>query len=179
MTDDAISELAAVGADTRALMTAGFIAFAIGVIPYATALRRVLGGPAWIAAAGTGVTTLLVAAIPLGRSTSSDHWHGMIAVVGYTTLAVTPLLAIRPLLALGCRGVVSLCIVTAAASGTALLLSDTSLRTGLFQRIGLTTGQIWIAGSALAIIRGRLQPDASTAERPVVEPGGEGAEAVR
>ena len=176
--ETAISELAAIGADTRALMTAGFIAFALGVFPYAAALRRVLGGPAWIGAAGTGIATLLVAAIPLGRSTSSDHWHGIIAVVGYTTLALTPLLAIRPFLNQRCRGVVILCVVTAAASGTALLLSDTGLPTGLFQRIGLTTGQIWIAGSALAIILGRL-PERRTSERPTGAPGAEGAAATR
>src|SRR3954451_3356712 len=47
--DDAISELAAVGADTRALMTTGFVVFALCVFAYAMALRSTLGGGAWIA----------------------------------------------------------------------------------------------------------------------------------
>ena len=70
---------------------------------------------------------------------------------GYITLAVTPLLAIRPLLARGHRGVASLGIAMAALSAIALILSDTTPLTGLFQRIGLTAGQVWIAGSALAM----------------------------
>ncbi len=97
--EDAISELAAVGAGTRSLMTGGFVAFALCVLLFATALRSELGGRAWMTAAGTGVGTLLVAAIPLGHSPTADHCHGIVAVCGYAALAVTPLLAIRPLLA--------------------------------------------------------------------------------
>ena len=154
--NDAISELAAAGADTRALMTSGFIAFALCVFPYAWALRGSLGGRAWTAAAGTGIATLLVAAIPLGRSPASDHWHGIVAVCGYTSLAVTPLLAIRPLLARGHPAVAALSIATAAVSATTLLLSDATRLTGLFQRVGLTTGQVWILCSSLAVISGRI-----------------------
>ena len=101
--DDAISELAAVGADTRALMTSGFVIFALCVLAYAMALRSTLGGGAWIAAAGMGFATLLVAAIPLGRSEAADHGHGIVAVCGYALLAITPLLAMRPLVARGQR----------------------------------------------------------------------------
>ncbi len=50
-----------------------------------------------------------------------------------------------------------MCVAAAAVSGTALLLSDATAQTGLFQRIGLTAGQLWIAGTALAIVCGRLQ----------------------
>jgi hypothetical protein len=118
-----------------------------------------------MAAAGMGVATLVVAAVPLGRSPATDHWHGIVAVVGYTLLAVTPLLAIRPLLLQGHRGLARVSIAAAAASGSALLLSDLTPLTGLFQRIGLTVGQAWIAGSALAIVLGRLpttQPEPAT-----------------
>ena len=41
--DDAISRLAAVGADTRALMTTGFVGFGVGLPVYAWALRRSSG----------------------------------------------------------------------------------------------------------------------------------------
>jgi hypothetical membrane protein len=154
--NDAISELAAVGADTRAFMTVGFVVFALCVFPYAMALRSALGGGAWITATGTGVATLVVAAIPLGQSARTDHWHGIVAVLGYTSLAITPLLAVRPLLERGRRGAASLSVAMAAVSGIALLLSDTTPLTGLFQRIGLTAGQVWIAGAALTIASGRL-----------------------
>jgi hypothetical membrane protein len=176
--DDAISELAAIGAHTRFLMTAGFICLALGAIPYATALRSVLGGRAWITAAGTGVAISLVAAIPLGLSTATDHFHGIIAIVGYTALGVTPLLAIGPLLVRGSRRLACFGIVTTAVSASALALSDTTSLTGLFQRIGLTAGQIWIVGSALAMALGRLQhrtPERS--EPPVLTSGAARADA--
>jgi hypothetical membrane protein len=155
--DDAISQLAAVGADTRVLMTGGFIALALCAIPYAMALRHALGGRAWITSAGTGVAMVLLVAIPLGRSSATDHFHGFAALFGYLTLGFTPLLAIRPLLARGHRAVAGLGVLVAITSGTALLLSDTTPLTGLFQRIGLTAGQVWIVGSALAMASGRLQ----------------------
>ena len=176
--DDAISELAAAGADTRALMTGGFIAFALCVLPYAWALRGTLRGRAWTAAAGTGIATLLVAAIPLGRSPASDHWHGIVAVGGYTSLAVTPLLAIRPLLARGHRAVAALSIAAAAVSATTLLLSDATPLTGLFQRVGLTTGQVWIVCSSLAVISGRLDSwDEQAVDRRVPASAAAGADA--
>ncbi len=155
--NDAISELAAVGAHTRALMTGGFIALALCGIPYAIALRSALGGRAWITAAGTGVALSLLAAIPLGWSPATDHFHGIVALLGYVALALTPLLAIGPLLGRGRRFVAGLGVATAALSATALLLSDTTPLTGLFQRIGLTAGQIWIVCSSLAMASGRLR----------------------
>jgi hypothetical membrane protein len=154
--NDAISELAAVGAHSRALMTGGFIALGLCALPYAMALRTALGGRAWITAAQTGLALLLVAAIPLGRSTATDHFHGIAALVGYATLAVTPLLAIRPLVVRGYRGVACLGIATATTSATTLILSDTTSLTGLFQRIGLSAGLGWVAGSSLAMACGRL-----------------------
>ena len=179
--DDAISELAAVGADTRAFMTVGFVVFALCVLPYAMALRSALGGGAWISAAGTGVFTLVVAAIPLGQSARTDHWHGIVAVLGYTSLAITPLLAIRPLLDRGWRGAATLSVAMAAISGIALLLSDTTRLTGLFQRIGLTAGQVWIAGAALTIASGRspAQRGAPAAEESLVSNRAAPAEASR
>jgi len=179
--DDAISELAAVGADTRPFMTVGFVVFALCVLPYAMALRSTLGGGAWISAAGTGVATLVVAAIPLGQSTRTDHWHGIVAVLGYTSLAITPLLAVRPLLDRGRRGAATLSIAMATISGSALLLSDTTPLTGLFQRIGLTAGQVWIAGAALTIASGRSPAErgAPAAEQSLVSNRAAPAEASR
>ena len=65
----------------------------------------------WITAAGTGVAISLVAAIPLGRSAATDHCHGIIAIVGYMALGVTPLLAMGPLLGRGSRNLARFGIV--------------------------------------------------------------------
>jgi hypothetical membrane protein len=90
--DDAISRLAAVDSPVRGWMTAGFVAFGVGVPLFAQALRTTLAGPAWIAATVTGIATLGVACTPLGRY---DTAHFVFATIGYVSLAATPLLASR------------------------------------------------------------------------------------
>ncbi|MGI9030438.1 MAG: DUF998 domain-containing protein [Ilumatobacteraceae bacterium] len=162
--DDAISRLAAIGASTEPLMTAGFVVFGIGVPIYATALRRALGGLACWTAAVTGLATIGVAALPLDRSSAVDTWHGAAAGIAYLTLAATPLLARRPLRQRGRRRSAALSGLVAAATATSLALSLTGLPTGLFQRIGLTTGHLWIMGSATAILLAR--PGQSRTEGP-------------
>jgi hypothetical membrane protein len=154
--DDAISRLASVGADTRALMTAGFVGFGVALPVYASALRRVVSGPAWLAAATTGIATLGVAATPLEHSATVDTWHGVVAGIGYVTLAATPLLAARPLLHHGHRALAAAGIVAGTVSTIALALTTTGLPTGLFQRLGLTATDIWVATSGIAIASGRL-----------------------
>jgi len=149
--DDPISRLAAVGADTRPLMTTGFVVFGVGVPVFASALRRAIGGIAWTTVAATGIATIAIAAIPLDHSPAADTWHGVAATIGYVTLAATPLLAVRPLLERGRPGLARLGVICAAVSGTSLLLSTTRLPTGLFQRIGVTAGHAWIVASAVAI----------------------------
>jgi hypothetical protein len=154
---DAISRLAEIGADTRGLMTAGFVCFGVGVPAYAAALRRVLDGPAWITAAATGLSTLAVAAAPLGHSSGVDSLHAAVAGLGYITLAATPLLAARPLLRRGHHMLARLGITAGVVSGAALLASVIGgVPTGLFQRLGLTTGDAWIVASAIAIATSRL-----------------------
>ncbi len=155
--DDAISRLAAVGADTRALMTAGFVGFGVGLPVYASALRRVVGGAAWMTAAATGIATLAVAATPLEHSSTVDTWHGVVAAIGYITIAATPLLAAPPLRRQGHRALAGMGVVAGAVSAISLVLTTTSLPTGLFQRLGLTAADVWIATSALAIASGRLR----------------------
>jgi hypothetical protein len=46
--------------------------------------------------------------------------------------------------------------VASIVSGVALVLTASDLPTGLFQRLGLTAADVWIAGSALAIAVGRV-----------------------
>jgi hypothetical protein len=154
--DDPISRLAAVDAPTRPLMSAGFIVFGIGVPAFALALHTLVPGPAWIAAAGVGVTTLLVAATPLDRSELVDRLHGIAAGSGYVFLAAAPLLAAGPLRRRGHRLLAALGVAAGITSTICLPLSLSDPPTGLFQRIGLTAGDTWIAITAIAALSGRL-----------------------
>lgn len=154
--DDAISRLAAVGSDTRWLMTAGFVTFGVSLPAYAWALRSAIPGRAWLTAAATGLATLAVAATPLDRSDTVDRLHSIFAGVGYLTLAATPLLAASPLRAIGHPRLARFGIAAGLTSAAALALTTTSFPTGLFQRVGLTVSDAWIIASALAISRGVL-----------------------
>ena len=156
--DDAISQLAAVGSDTRWLMTAGFVTFGLSLPVYAWALRSTVAGRAWITATATGLATLAVAAAPLDRSDTVDRLHGLFAGIGYLTLAATPLLAAPRLLAMGHRRLARAGIAAGVTSAIALALTTTGLPTGLFQRVGLTVSDAWIITTALAIRRGVVGP---------------------
>ena len=70
------------------------------------------------------------------------------AGIGYVTLAATPLLAARPLWEHGHRVLGGLGVVAGAVSGDRAASSRRrACRPGLFQRLGLTAGDIWIATS--------------------------------
>ena len=155
--DDAISRLAAVGSDTRWLMTAGFITFGLSLPVYAWALRSTVAGSAWITATATGLATLAVAAAPLDRSDTVDRLHGIFAGIGYLTLAATPLLAAGPLHTMGHRRLARFGIAAGLTSALAFALTTTGLPTGLFQRVGLTVSDAWIIATALAIRRGAVR----------------------
>jgi len=155
--DDAISRLAAVGSDTRWLMTAGFVAFGVSLPVYAWALRATVPGRAWMTAAATGLATLAVAATPLDRSDTVDRLHSIFAGIGYLTLAATPLLAAAPLRAMGHHRLARFGVAAGLTSGAALALTTSGLPTGLFQRFGLTVSDAWIIATALAISRGVVQ----------------------
>lgn len=145
--EDTISQLAAIGAPTRPLMTAGMIAFGVAVPAYAVALRRALPGRAWIAAASTGIATLGVAAAPLDHSALVDGLHLVAAGTGYITLAAVPLLARKNLIAAGHTGLAAFGTAMAAVSAAALPTSLVVSQTGLFQRIGLTASDLFVIAS--------------------------------
>jgi hypothetical membrane protein len=154
--DDAISNLAEIGVPTRGLMTAGFVVFGVGVPLYSLALRESLPGWSWVSAAATGLATLGVAAAPLGRSSTGDTVHGLFAGAGYVTLALTPLLAARPLRRSGNSSWARLSIVAGAAAAISLLATTATDANGLFQRLGLTIVDVWIGATAVEILRDRL-----------------------
>jgi hypothetical protein len=137
-TRDAISRLAALGASTRPAMTAGLVALGAGMALYGYALRP---DPAWPLPVVNGAITLTVAALPLGGV--YDDAHGAAAALGYVTLAAIPV-------AVGRR---PLSIAIGLVSGLCLLLTAALDRDGLFQRVGLTVAQTWVAISALSLLR--------------------------
>jgi hypothetical membrane protein len=169
--DDAISRLAAVGASTRPLMTAGLVVYGTGVAVYAVPLRSSVPGSAWKAALATGLAALGVAAFPLDASSTIDVVHGGVASVGYLTLAATPLLAARALAASGHRRAAAISVVVGVVSGLCLAATVIGPGHGLVQRIGLTLSDGWLVASALWMLcGGRAGPR---------EPGGPAGAAVR
>ena len=152
---DAISRLAAVGSTVRPLMTAGFVAFAFGMLLYSGALRAAVSGPASTAVVATSVATFGVMALPLGVNSKIDDIHGAFAIVAYATLVATPLLAARPLVVRGRRGVARLSVATGVVAGLCLAGTLLGAVPGLLQRVGLTLVDAWIAGSAVWILRRR------------------------
>lgn len=151
---DAISDLAAVGASTRVAMSAGFVVFGLGLIAFGVALRSALDGSAWIAALATGACTIGVAATPLG-GWSGDTAHAIVAVAGYAMIVAMPILASTPCARRGHRG---WALASRLAGGAAALcLAATALGPvhGMWQRLGLTIGDVWIAVTALALVCGR------------------------
>ena len=163
---DAISRIAAAGAPQRHLMTAGFVAYAVGVGAGSLALRRALAGPAWAAAAVSALGTAGVALTPLDTSTAIDRAHAVTATVGYIGLAATPLLAAPALHAAGRHRAAATStaagILIAAALAASTLVDD---QVGLAQRVGLTTGDLWLAAAGI-VIASRRHPagDAATGE---------------
>lgn len=134
--DDAISRLAEVGSSSRPLMTAGFVTFGVAMPVFAVGARRSLGPAATTALVVAGLTTIGVAATPLGPG--SDTAHGVFAGVGYVAMAAAPVLAD------GRRG--ALVSAVAAASLVATTIGPAH---GLFQRLGLGVVDAWIVVTAL------------------------------
>jgi len=150
--NDAISNLAAIGAPTRTLMTGGFLAFSAGVGLNAVALRDEFAGLAWIAALVTAASTVGVAAAPLGGQV--DGLHGAFAGIGYASLVAVPALAGRALARSGKprRAIAS---AAAAAIAAAFLVGSTlnADTNGLFQRLGLATVDTWLVVQGIARLR--------------------------
>jgi hypothetical membrane protein len=152
---DAISDLARVGAPTWAAMSIGFVVFGTAVPLYGLALRLVMPGPAWIAVVICGVSTLGVAAVPLGRG--ADGVHGLFATIGYVSIAAAPALAVGAFRRSGQTGWATFSMAVAALAAACLLATVAGPAHGFFQRSGLAAGDLWIVATAVVIVaRGRL-----------------------
>jgi hypothetical protein len=151
--DDAISRLAAVGAPTRPLMTAGFLGFGAGMAAFAGGLRTSLAGPAWVAALAAGACTVGVAAVPLDAG--HDGLHGVLAGLGYAALVAVPVLAARPLARDHRASAGVAAVVAVVAAGCLLASLAVAGANGLLQRAGLTLVDAWVAVTALRLWRRR------------------------
>jgi hypothetical membrane protein len=151
---DPISELAAVHSSTRIAMSAAFVVFAIGMCAYAVALRAAPVGWAWLTAGVSGLATLGVAALPLHHSSTVDRLHGVFAGTGYVTLAATALICAVYLRPTAARSLSLLAAVAGVVCAVSLGLTLVGSFEGLFQRVGLTAGDVWVVTSALALRRG-------------------------
>lgn len=153
MVGQPISRLAALGAPSRPVMTAGLLLFAGGLGAYAVALKDEVPGTAWVAASVSAASSVGIAATPL-EGPWGDVPHATAAGIAYSSLVALVLLGAAPVAERAGRpGVVPLSRVVAAVS--ALCLAGNAFgpesATGLFQRVGLTVGHAWIASSALAL----------------------------
>ena len=143
-TRDAISDLAALGAPSRPVMTAGLVALGAGMALYGVALRP---GRTWPLPVLNGMTAVAVAALPLGGA--YDRAHGVAAGLGYITLAAIPVLGARHLRPVWTR----VSVATGLVSGLCLVASVLVARDGLFQRLGLTVAHLWVVVSAVGLLR--------------------------
>lgn len=160
-----ISDLAAEGAPTRALMTSAFVGFGVLVPLYARALGQALDSRAvTTSVALAGVATLGVAAFPLSveGGQTQDLLHAVTAGSGYAAMAASPLVGGLALLRLGRPRAARVSFVTSAVSAGALLASVAPVgeATGLLQRTGLTVVDAWFASLAAALVLRRLPPAA-------------------
>lgn len=146
---DHISDLAAVDAPTRPLMSLGFAVFTVAIASAAGPLRRVIGTPGSIALGVNAVVSGAIALAPLGASADGDRLHQVVAGAGYLALAAlapvaAPALAKRhPTLAKASVAVGATSLVFLALS---LVAKDQS---GLWQRAGITVTDAWLIAIGL------------------------------
>ena len=146
---DHISDLAAVDAPTRPLMSIGFAVFTVAIASAAGPLRRLIGTPGSVALGVNAVVSGAIALAPLGASPDGDRLHQVVAGGGYLALAAlapvaAPALAKRhPTLAKASVGVGAASLVFLAVS---LLAKDQS---GFWQRAGITVTDAWLIAIGL------------------------------
>lgn len=140
-------------------MSAGLVALGAGMVLYGLARRP---DPWWPLPVANGLSALAVAALPLGGTT--DTAHGMVAALGYVTLAAIPVVSARRLPPAPARWALAAGAVSAACLVASLMVE----RAGLFQRLGLTVAHAWVVLSAASLLR---SPTSSSTTPPAAAPG--------
>lgn len=148
---DAISRLAAVGAETKTLMDSGLLTYAIAVPIAAFGLRKTIGTASAVALGLNGLLTFGVLAAPLDRSDSVDQVHAVFAGSAYLALTAAILLSAGKLKPRWLRRA-----TLVAGAITAVALGATALTewSGFFQRLGLTTGDAWMITLSVMVLAG-------------------------
>lgn len=146
-----ISELARVGVETRPLMSAAMVGFGVLAPLWAITLGRSLGSPAVrTSVTAAGLTTLAVAALPLGGA-QGDGTHAVAAGAAYVAMAATPLLAARRL-----EGAARWASYATGLASAAMLVGSTmDQASGAFQRAGLGVVDAWFVAMAVRELRRR------------------------
>jgi hypothetical membrane protein len=155
--EQAISQLAREGAETRVLMTSGLVAFGVLLPLWAKTVAQHLDAP-WLRWTVTtaGLSTLAVAALPLTRDPggTQDALHAVAAGTGYVAMAATPLVAAAALRGKGkpraAAASLAVGLVSAAGLVGTVALPDVS---GGMQRLGLTVVDAWHVVVAAAVLR--------------------------
>lgn len=137
MVSDPISELARVHTSTHATMTIVFGMYALCLLGFAYATSNIV-------AAMNALATAAVAAFPLG---GADTAHFVSAAIAYVTLALLPLTVRRT----ADEWTFTLLITVTL---TISVIAPHSVH-GIFQRIGLTVGDLWIIARSLQVMRTR------------------------
>lgn len=148
----AISDIAAVDSPRRWWMFAVFVAYGALLLLGSRALRGAGAAGSAIAAVVNALSVWGVAVFPVHGSERGDAIHGVFAGIAYLTLALMPGLAVWPLLRAGRKGPAVASAVLAVVVAVALAGANGNERTGLFQRIGTTTGNVWMVAAGLALL---------------------------
>ncbi|MFZ1450310.1 MAG: DUF998 domain-containing protein, partial [Candidatus Microthrix parvicella] len=106
----------------------------------------------------TGLATAAVAALPLDRSDTVDAAHGLAAAAGYVLFVYAAAAATRPFHASGRRGLAALSLGVAVLATTTLAATPFVEASGLLQRVGLTSLDVWLVSVSTQILTGRLGP---------------------
>ncbi len=87
-------------------------------------------------------------------SSTGDLVHGGLATAGYVTLAATPILAAPTLWGGQRRSAAVLSLAIGVGAGLCLATTLVGRHHGLWQRAGLSIGDVWLAASAVAMLSG-------------------------
>jgi hypothetical membrane protein len=149
---EAISRLAELGAPNRWIVTTGMATFGIACI-FVGRAWKVHAGLVGVALVAAGIASLFVAAFPCtegcpGSGSFTDVAHTLSAGTHYIAFAGGTLVAARLARSARFR---SWSLAAGVAGAGALIVHATGAGpNGLFQRIGLTTLDLWLASMAWA-----------------------------
>lgn len=183
--DDAISRLAEQGAPYRVLVLTGIVIVSIAsMLLGVLAWRRWKAGRAALVMAVAGSSALALAVFPCSPGCPgldgefTDSMHSIAAVVHYISFALSPLALALDSGGFTSRRFKALSILAGLFGGAFLFSQFTGWGpNGITQRIGLTTLDVWMMGTGVALIRDRTQfhfdPDTylqlMTSEMPAYE----------